>query len=49
MQVIDRLNTEHGRDTVTLGASGRKQPWGLRAERRSPRYTSHWEELLRAV
>jgi hypothetical protein len=27
MRTIDQINADHGRDTVTLAASGRKQPW----------------------
>ena len=49
MKAIDSINAEYGRDTVSLAASGRKQAWGLRSERRSPRYTSHWDELLRVA
>jgi hypothetical protein len=48
-QVMDRLNTTHGRDTVTLALSGRKPRWRMRAERRSPRYTTDWDELLRVA
>ena len=46
MRTLDRLNTIHGRDTVTLALSGRKPRWGLRSEKRSPRFTTDWDELL---
>jgi DNA polymerase V len=49
MRAVDRLNAEHGRDAVRLAASGVRQGWGLRAERRSPRYTTDWDELLRVA
>jgi DNA polymerase V len=46
MRTIDRINAHHGRDAVSLAASGRKRPWCLRSGRRSPRYTTVWRELL---
>jgi DNA polymerase V len=49
MQVMDRLNDEFGRDTISIAASGRKRPWGLKAERRSARYTTDWHELLQVA
>ena len=49
MQVVDRLNEEFGRDTISMAASGRKRPWGLKAERRSARYTTDWDELLQVA
>lgn len=49
MQALDKLNAVYGRDTVTLASSGRKARWGLRAEKRSARYTTSWDELLRVV
>ncbi len=49
MRTVDSLNTIFGRDTVTLAVSGRRQRWGLRSERRSPRYTTEWDELLRVA
>ena len=49
MRAMDRINADHGRDTLILTASGRKQPWRLKAERRSPRFTTDWDELLRVA
>lgn len=46
MRTLDRINAEHGRGTLSLALSGRK-PGGMRAEKRSPRYTTDWDELLR--
>ena len=46
MRVMDRVNTMHGRGTLTLAASGLgKKEWHMRQERRSPRYTTSWAEL----
>ena len=49
MRVVDHLNEQFGRDTISIAASGRKRPWGLKSEQRSPRYTTDWEELLRVA
>jgi len=49
MQAMDKLNALYGRDTVTLASSGRKVRWSLRAEKRSARYTTNWDELLRVA
>ena len=46
MRVMDRVNTMHGRGTLTLAASGLgRKEWHMRQERRSPRYTTSWAEL----
>ena len=47
MGVVDRLNAQYGRDTVSFARSGRQRAWKLRSLHHSPRYTTSWEELLR--
>ena len=47
MGVVDRLNAQYGRDTVSFARSGRQRAWKLRSLHCSPRYTTSWEELLR--
>ena len=44
--VMDKINKSYGRRTVQYGAEGIKSPWAPRFDRRSPRYTTSWEELL---
>jgi DNA polymerase V len=46
MSVMDTLNLQHGRDTVSFAVSGRRRPWQLKSEYRSPRYTTSFDELL---
>ena len=47
-KVMDRLNATLGRDTVrVLGAGPKDAAWKLRAEHRSPRWTTRWDELPR--
>lgn len=47
MATLDRLNREMGRDTVRFGLPRRDNAWRLRCERRTPRYTTRWDELMR--
>lgn len=48
MEAVDRLNRRMGRGTVFTAAQGVERPWTLRAEFRSPRYTTSWLELPEA-
>jgi DNA polymerase V len=48
--IVDRLNAELGRDSVRLLSTGAEQSgWKLRAEHRSPRWTTRWNELPIAI
>ena len=47
MKAMDRINALHGRETVKLAASGIERKWKLRSEKRSPHYTTDWNDLLR--
>jgi DNA polymerase V len=47
MKALDGLNAYYGRGTLTYASSGRLQPWKLRRDHISPRYTTSWDELLR--
>ena len=45
-RAMDKLNATLGRDTVRiLGAGPKDAAWKLRAEHRSPRWTTRWDEL----
>lgn len=46
MRAIDEVNTRFGRDAVQFGVTEKEARWQMRTERRSPHYTSRWEELL---
>ncbi len=49
MVAMDAVNDRFGRGALQLGAAGiphGKHRWQMRQERRSPRYTTHWDELL---
>lgn len=52
MSVLDRLNSRFGRGTVRMASSGvakgaapSSAGWQMRQERRTPRYTTRWDEL----
>jgi DNA polymerase V len=45
MQTIDSINQQFGKGTIQFAAAGLKKGWGMRQERRSPRYTTCWGEL----
>ncbi len=50
MAVVDRINLEHGRGTIRLASASPValnacRTWHMRSDRRSPRYTTRWEEL----
>ena len=45
MAAIDTINTEWGSGTIRYAAVGLRPAWIMRCARRSPRYTTRWEEL----
>ena len=49
MSAVDDINRRLGRRTVHSAAEGFRQPWRMKQEHRSPRYTTSWDELPVAV
>jgi DNA polymerase V len=45
MAAIDAINREWGSGTIRYAAVGLRPGWLMRCARRSPRYTTRWEEL----
>ena len=45
MTAVDRINQLMGRGTIKLLAEGTEQSWTMKAEKRSPRYTTRLDEL----
>ena len=49
MKAIDALNTRYGKGTVHSAATGASNKdakgWGMRQERRTPQYTTRWEDV----
>jgi len=46
MKVIDDINARMERDTIRYGIAGFRQNWGTKFEKRSPRVTTKWNEIL---
>ncbi len=46
MDMIDNINFSNRDDIIKFAASGTKRNWKMRAELRSPRYTTRWEEMF---
>jgi len=47
MSTMDRINREYGRGTLRLGSEGTRKDWAMRQEKRSPCWTTRWDELIR--
>lgn len=47
MEAVDRINREHGNGTIGLAATGLQgeKDWTMKRQKRSPRYTTRWNEL----
>jgi len=46
MLAVDLINSLWGNDTIFFAVQGVTRSWQMRQERRSPRYTTQWGELL---
>lgn len=49
MSAMDRLNNDYGRGAVRFATTKMGKAWRMRVDRRSPSYTTRWDELLMAV
>lgn len=45
METVDRVNRKMGRRSLSFGAEGIRQPWQMKQEYLSPRYTTAWNEM----
>lgn len=45
MLALDALNQRYGRGTVKVSTQGAYQDWQMRQERKSPNYTTNWDEV----
>jgi len=45
MLLFDTINDRFGSHTIKLAAEGYCKPWAMRAQMRSPCYTTRWSEL----
>lgn len=49
MQVLDEANKIFGSHTLFFAAESSAQTWAMRSGHRSPRYTTHWQELANVI
>ncbi len=45
METVDAVNKRWGRGTVFFAAAGTQQPWPMRQQQHSKRYTTRWDEV----
>lgn len=45
MSVVDKVNARFGRGAVRISSQDAGEEWGMRQERKSPAYTTRWDEL----
>ncbi len=45
MGALDSLNQRYGRGILFPAAAGVKRDWQTKFERKSPRYTTQWQEF----
>ncbi len=48
MATMKAMNEKMGKGTVRMGLPEKNAPWHLRCAHRSPRYTTNWDDLMRA-
>jgi len=48
MATLDALNQRFGRDALHIGSAGLVQRWAMKAENKTPCYTTRWDELPKA-
>jgi DNA polymerase V len=46
METMDRLNARYGRGTLKLSLDTSANRWGMKADNKSPCYTTVWEDIL---
>jgi DNA polymerase V len=49
MRVMDAINRKMGQGSIAVAATGNRQRWAMRRERKSPSYTTEWGELPMAT
>ncbi len=48
MEALDTLNDRYGRNTVTIasgGVAGDRRRFSMKRERKTPEYTTRWEDM----
>jgi DNA polymerase V len=45
MQALDQTNQKYGRGSLFIAGEGINKSWQIRAEYKTPAYTTSWDEL----
>ena len=48
MEKVDQINTKYGSRTTHFAATGIDQPWEMKQQHLSPKYTTRWDGLMEA-
>lgn len=48
MEALDTINKKMGKESIKLASEGFTRPWRMKQERKSPSYTTHWHDLIKA-
>ena len=46
MESLDQINSKFGKRTLHSASSGIDQPWQMKQQFLSPKYTTRWDEIL---
>ena len=46
MESLDSINAKFGQDAIKFGSLGFDKRWAMRANARSPHYTSRWGDIV---
>jgi len=49
MKLVDSMNHKYGKSTVRFGSEGFDKQWVMRSERKSPAYTTRWDDILKVA
>lgn len=45
MSVLDKVNRRYGLGTIKISSQDAGGQWGMRQERKSPAYTTEWDQI----
>ena len=46
MTVLDQINQKYGKGTLGSGQEGFNKQWVMRSDKKSPEYTTKWDQLI---
>ncbi|MDR3647022.1 MAG: Y-family DNA polymerase [Candidatus Babeliales bacterium] len=44
---VDRINNKFGNNKISFASNGTERSWNAKSEKRSPKYTTDWHEILK--